>query len=115
METSSSMSSKVRRDMHINSLLAYYEGEADKFSGREFKVLAAIETLRRASDREVMHALGFTDMNSVRPRITELIAEGLIEEVGSQEDPETKKAVRVVALAKDPRKAQRQFSFAISS
>ena len=99
--------------MHVNSLVSYWEGEETYFSKREMNVLRAVHSLGRASDREVMLALCFSDMNSVRPRITELLKEGLIEEVGDQEDPITKKRVRVLSIARDPRKAQRQFDFAI--
>jgi predicted MarR family transcription regulator len=107
------MSAHLRHEQHVNSLLAYYSGDGDKFSNREIKVLDAIRKLGRASDREVMLALGFQDTNAVRPRITELRDEGLIEEVGKQKDPVTGMTVRVLALARDPRKAQRQFEFAI--
>lgn len=42
------------------------------------------------SDREVMIILGFNDMNSVRPRITELIQEGVLEECGTVKDSDGK-------------------------
>lgn len=55
--------------------------------------------------------LGFVDPNSVRPRLTELIGDGILEEAGSVSDPITHKTVRVVRLRKDPRTPQREFSF----
>ncbi len=53
---------------------------------------------RGVSDRQVMEALHFSDMNSVRPRITELIKSGQLEECGSVIDPSTGKRVRLVRL-----------------
>lgn len=86
--------------MHANSLVAYWEGKEDLFSKRELAIIAAVRKAyhARATDRQVMTALGFTDMNSVRPRITELVKDGLLAEVGSEVDPITQKTVRVVAI-----------------
>ncbi len=50
------------------------------------------------TDREVATALGYTDMNAVRPRITALILNGHLSEVGSARDPLTRKRVRVVTV-----------------
>lgn len=107
------MSATVRRNMHVNSLNAYFEGQTEHFSKREQQVLDQVRALRSATDRDVMVSLNFTDPNTVRPRISELIKEGLLVEVGFSEDVITGKTVRLVSLAQDPRKAQRQFSFAI--
>lgn len=105
------MSATTRREAHVNSLLAFAEGKEDLFSKREWQVLGALKDLRQATDREIMIALGFADMNSVRPRITELIADGLIVEAFSIVDPVTGKTVRVVRLAEHQRRAQREFTF----
>ena len=51
-----------------------------------------------ATDRQVMEALGFTDMNSVRPRINDMMKMGLLIEVGSRNDTLTGKRVRIVGL-----------------
>lgn len=107
------MSSTFRRNTHVNSTLAYWSGREDFFSKRELLVLKAVERLKRASDREIMLFLGFVDPNAVRPRLTELVAEGLLVEVGNQDDPVTGKRVRVLKLADDPTKAQRLFGFEI--
>lgn len=48
------------------------------------------------TDREIKELLGFSDMNSVRPRITELKRVGLVEEAGKKKDPLTGKTVRLV-------------------
>ena len=52
--------------------------------------------------RQIMKALGFTDANTVKPRITELIDKGILEECGSVRDPETGKRVRLVRIKKTP-------------
>nr|DAT54200.1 MAG TPA: Z DNA-binding protein [Caudoviricetes sp.] len=36
--------------------------------------------------REVMQALGYTDMNSVRPRLSDLDREGKVIQAGKRED-----------------------------
>lgn len=43
--------------------------------------------------REIMIKLGFKDMNSVRPRITELAKRGLLVEYGKAYDPYTDRYV----------------------
>lgn len=110
------MSAAQRRSLHVNSLSAYWEGKDDLFSKRELAVLGAVRRAfrARATDREVMIALGFTDMNSVRPRITELVKDGLLVEDGSETDPITGKTVRVVALVY-PKAQERQTEFANTS
>ena len=99
--------------MHNHSLIAFWEGTTDAFGKREVEILAYLAEARgrTASDRECMIALGKTDPNSVRPRITELVKKGVLEECGAQEDPVTHKTVRVVRIRPDPRQPQRQFSF----
>lgn len=98
--------------MHVNSLLAYWQGKGELFSERENDILRAVGKMKRATDREVMLALGFADPNKVRPRITEMLSEGLLEEIGNIEDPISGKTVRVLGIKRDPRKAQREFEFA---
>lgn len=49
--------------------------------------------------------MGFPEPNAVRPRITELIAAGFLQEVGEKRCPVTRKTVRVVDV---PRPAQRE-------
>lgn len=82
--------------VHANSHRAYNE-EAKSIGRRAAQVL---EFFRNASvpmpDRRVMEALGFSDMNAVRPRITELIKAGLLREAGSTTDYITGKRVRLV-------------------
>lgn len=90
--------------MHPNSLLAYTT-EQSKLSKREQMIVDAISRsakpygLGAITDREIMRLLGFTDCNSVRPRITSLIQKGILREVGNTKDSVSGKTVRVVALA----------------
>ncbi len=99
------MSASQRRSMHVNSLAAYEAGRVEMFSARELAILGALRRLKCATDRGVMLALGFTDMNSVRPRITELIKDGVLAEDGSVEDATTGKWVRLVCFNRPPKKS----------
>lgn len=82
--------------MHANSLDAY-DSEAAHFSRREAEIHAALtRTTEPATDRDICRRLGYSDMNAVRPRLTELIAGGWVEECGSVRCPVTGKTVRLV-------------------
>lgn len=84
--------------MHENSLTAY-RSETKRITLRAATVFAWICRHGRATDREVMRGLGFTDPNKVRPRITELVDVGMLVEVENKRDTETGKTVRVVDIA----------------
>lgn len=88
------------RSVHTNSVSAYYEGKlSNAFNMREQLIMGALRQLREATDREVMNFLGFTDTNSVRPRITELIKDaGILEQCGSIHCKLTDKRVRIVRI-----------------
>jgi hypothetical protein len=89
-----------RRKMHRHSLDAYVAGRVDLFPQRSRAILAWLDAHKSpATDREIREGLGFADMNAVRPRITELIAAGVLREVDAAKDPKTGKAVRRVDLA----------------
>lgn len=87
-----------KRRMHEHSLEAYYQGKVEVFTKREGQILSAYERIGKASDREIADELGFPDLNAVRPRITELIASGILREIGVTKDPITFKQVRVVEI-----------------
>ena len=91
------------RQVHTNSVSAYYEGLLDSsFSKREALILDALKDLGSATDREILDQLLFNDMNAVRPRITELINDaGILEECGHKYDSYTEKNVRIVRIIKD--------------
>ena len=82
--------------MHINSLTAYRE-EREQLRGRQALIYELLsETNTAMTDREVMSKLGFSEPNAVRPRITELIKKGFVEESGVIICAFTKKRVRMV-------------------
>jgi len=87
---------KREQDVHANSLKTYRE-DAVKISLRAEKILAVLRYTKVAmTDREIMRHLCFSDPNTVRPRITELLDAGLITEAGNTKDELTGKTVRKV-------------------
>lgn len=85
--------------MHRHSLDAYL-AEKLRLSERARTIYLWVLEHGRATDREIMRGLGFTDPNKVRPRVTELVDACLLAEVAERRDPETGKTVRVVDLRK---------------
>jgi predicted transcriptional regulator len=84
--------------MHDNSIMAYSEIKPE-LTGRRRNVYLALKGYsRKCTDREIKEIMGMGDMNAVRPRITELIKLGYIEEVGSIKCPVTNKTVRQVMI-----------------
>lgn len=81
--------------MHDNSVSAY-RAEEVKLSRRAQDVFAWIQLHGPHTDREVMRGMGFTDMNAVRPRITELLELRKLMEVGNVRCTVTGKSVRRV-------------------
>jgi hypothetical protein len=93
--------------MRRNSLLAYWNGQREAFSERENAILTAFEWLGMGTDRECMERLKSQgiiggDMNEVRPRINELIKEGVLEEFGTCECWYTGQVVRKARIARKP-------------
>jgi hypothetical protein len=94
--------------MHEHSLEAHtIERDSGRLSRRAQAIMALYVRIHDhakpfiengITDREAMDFLYFKDMNSVRPRITELIKSGKLEECGSMLDPATNKRVRLVRL-----------------
>jgi hypothetical protein len=84
--------------MHPNSILAYKETKEER-ERRKQDILRVYElSTRPIIDREVCERLGFFDMNKVRPRITEMIQERKLRQVGKRKDHVTRKSVREVEL-----------------
>jgi hypothetical protein len=91
----------VPRAVHANSLAAK-EHNQDAHKGRKQLIVECLRLRAKPlTDRQIRDAIcGETaDMNSVRPRITELIRDGKLMECGEIEDPVTHEDVRVVWLA----------------
>lgn len=85
------------RALHMNSLEAH-DAKADEMRGRKAAIVAWLRDYGPATDRQVRDALfgDRADMNTVRPRITELVALGKCHEVGSVVDQVTGLHVRIV-------------------
>jgi hypothetical protein len=97
------MSTHRTHTLHANSRLAYWQGREDLFSKRENDCLLALRAAPGSTDREVMLALGFSDPNAVRPRLTALIESGVVREAGKIQCAITGKTVRRLEIAPDPR------------
>ena len=81
--------------IHENSKLAHKQ-ERTQLSLRAANILAHLKDGRPRTDRMIKVEMNFPDMNNVRPRITELISGGFINEVGSHKCNITGKRVRLV-------------------
>lgn len=86
--------------IHDNSFEAWKDGWADgSFARRSERILRCLFYSKQPmTDRQIKDRLGLEDMNSVRPRITELIADGYVREVGDTICEHTHKPVRLVDL-----------------
>lgn len=83
--------------MHPNSREAY-AAEGETFGRRAREVVAKLRALGQATDKQVAHALGYGHKAAVQPRISELVKAGIIEECGTDRDPDTGKTVRLVRV-----------------
>jgi hypothetical protein len=82
--------------MHANSREAYQTLDVGR---RQAIVRGAYAGHGAMTDRQLCAVLGFSDMNAVRPRITELVIAGQLIECGKVRDTETGRKVRVCRLA----------------
>lgn len=84
--------------MHTNSVESY----AALPPGREAAVLAAYRaSTRHLTDREVATALGFADLNAVRPTITLLLENGRLLETGRRRCGVTQRPVRTCTTPRE--------------
>ena len=67
---------------------------------RYAQIVAVLERGPKTA-REVMTALGYTDLNAVRPRLTELDRMGRIRQIGKEYDPVSERNVTVYSLPDD--------------
>ena len=86
---------------HPNSIKAYRE-ERPRLSTRASDILEHFRSGAALTDRAVKEAMWYDDMNTVRPRITELVQAGYLREAGKTKCPVTGKTVRVVELRDKP-------------
>lgn len=84
------ISTLTRRESHA---------KVDKFT-RKAKILVALQAGPMTA-RCVMQVLGYSDLNSVRPRLTELVQEGRVVEAGTVWDPISERNVVLYALKED--------------
>lgn len=85
------------QSIHDNSLAAY-QAEERKLPKRATAILEWVSEHGPHTDRQIMEAMGFPDMNCVRPRCTELIQASKLMEVGSIICSVTGKRVRRVDI-----------------
>ena len=90
----------MKTRMHANSLDAF-EATDEERSERQEAVYQRLLAAGPMTDRQVMAALGFSDMNAVRPRITELVDRSWVIEIARVEDPATGKKVRLCRALPD--------------
>lgn len=69
--------------IHQHSIEAYH-AEGQRLSRRALAILAWLERYGASTDREIVCGMGFSDMNCVRPRVTEAIEAGALVEVGEK-------------------------------
>jgi hypothetical protein len=81
--------------LHTNTLLA--SRQVERFNRRNLILDAYNKSSSPLTDRQVMRLCHYDDMNAIRPRITELIDDGVLMEVGTTTDETTGKRVRLVA------------------
>lgn len=74
-------------------------GKTDKKT-RKDQILTALKAGPMTA-RCVMQVLGYSDLNSVRPRLTELVQEGRVVEAGTVWDPISERNVVLYALKED--------------
>lgn len=94
------MSQHTTHAVNLNSVDAYYQ-EKPKLSGRRKLIFDCIKKFQPVTDRQIMRHLGFSDPNTTRPRVTELINMGYVIHVSDTKDKTTNKTVRQVAIKPD--------------
>lgn len=82
-------------EIHPNSYQAYHSINK---SQRRHIIQRIYEVYGSLTDRQVCDILGFRDLNSVRPRISEMIDDGVLVECGNKKDEITHKTVRLVKI-----------------
>jgi predicted ArsR family transcriptional regulator len=82
--------------IHPNSITAF-ASIIELRATREGAILRFLREHGPATDREVMQWLGFTEANQTRQRISELVREGRVLEVGTRICPVTGRPVRVIS------------------
>ena len=85
---------------HVHSHEAL-ETHEEALLGRKRLIVAWMVAHGTATDREIRDGINpMWDMNAIRPRVNELLADHRIMEVGERKDPATGVMVRVLAVVK---------------
>lgn len=90
------MGAHLQHQMHANSLEAFRASQSSILT-RSQLIVQWMTGRGPVTDRQVMTALGFSDPNKVRPRITELVDAGDLVECGKI--VEDGRNVRLVKIA----------------
>jgi len=80
---------------HANSAQSFHTLNREQ---RRDAVKRVYEVHGSLTDREVAMRLGYSDLNCVRPRITEMISDGVLVECGAKVDMVSGKRVRLVRI-----------------
>lgn len=83
---------------HENSMIAFEETVKERDARRKAVLSVYQSSNNPLTDRDVMVSLGFNDPNATRPRITELVADGILIECGKIRDRLTKRLVRLTKI-----------------
>jgi hypothetical protein len=83
--------------IHANSVTSY-RAEEPKLARRALDILFWVRAHGPATDRQIARGMGFGDMNSVRPRVTELVESGFLTELDSVKCEVTGRHVRRVGI-----------------
>lgn len=86
---------------HPNSTAALAQEKDKKRLSRRCRMILSEASKRDSefSDRQMRQWLGLSDMNAVRPRITELVQDGFLVECGTTIDTTSRKRVRLCRRA----------------
>ena len=85
-----------KKKIHIHSKLSFRELQ-ESLGERQGSILKIVTSIKRlVTDRQVKNLLKLEDMNSVRPRITELLRLGVLKEGTPIKCPITGRKVRRV-------------------
>lgn len=92
------MGTHATHNMHENSMAAWRQLD---LGDRNRRICGILERYGACTDREVCCRMGHSDMNYVRPRITELLKKEVVIGCGTVKCDITERSVRLVRLAKE--------------
>ena len=92
------------KEVHKFSIEAYHEGKMHGFfNDRQTEIIHAVRGMKECTVRELCERLGYSDLNAIRPRCTELIDKGVLEEAGSKKCDKTGRTVMTVRITPLPK------------